>query len=141
MPDLAGRSDVRAAAQLDARAEADDPDDVAVALALHIDDASRDRFRERHLLDFDVVIRPDEIVDARSDLRALFFRELSDRRIEIEARAVCEDRAPALRDALACDVFERALQEMRHGMVPPDLAPPHRVDHRVDAVAVFERAG
>ena len=77
----------------------------------------------------------DHFVDAMCDVALLFVRERAARPAEIETHAVDADPRAGLRHVVAERILQRALQEMRRGVVAPDLAPPPVEDGRGDAFA------
>jgi hypothetical protein len=80
----------------------------------------------------------DHLVDAMGDGTPLFGRKRAFRPAEVEAHAVDSDPRTGLIHVVAKHVFERALQKVRGGVVPPNLTPPRFMNAGTDPIAARE---
>src|SRR6516165_4724659 len=135
MTNFAGRLDVRAAAQLDTRPERDHPHLVAVILPFHIDSAPGDSLRKRHDLDRTMIVATDQLVHSGFDVRFLRLSQSAAWRIEVKTRVVRVHGTSPLRNTITKNLLERSLEQVRDAMVAANLAPPRRIDDRVDRIA------
>ena len=116
-PDLRGRADVRAAAQLDRpAADVDDAHDLAVLLAEEHHRAELARLGDRRLVDAHGQVLEDALVDAALDLGALLGGERL-RMGEVEAELVGPHGGARLLDVVAEHLAQALVQQVRAGVV------------------------
>ena len=132
--DLAGGPGVRAAAQLEAVVlDADGPDRLAVLLVEEGVRASLDRLGHAHERDGDGPVLANDAVDLVLDRVELVDGEPAVER-EVEAQVVRRDQRAGLASALADDVAQRPMQQVRAGVVAHGVRAPVRVDDRLDGL-------
>jgi hypothetical protein len=133
-PDLAGRADVRPAAELDRDlgVEGDDADGLAVLLAEERHRAAGLRLGERDAgLDARGDVLEDPAVHAALDLPLLLGRDPLEVR-EVEAEAVRGDERALLLDVRAEHLAQRGVEEVGGGVVLDDAAAAVARDERGD---------